>query len=56
MKVIEFAESRLKEELRQNLLGADNERDLSYWSAYLDGAKAQLNEDMRNNDKKEAAR
>ena len=40
-----FAETRFVEELRQNVLGADNDRDIQYWRAYLDGAKAQAEED-----------
>ena len=47
MSVIEKAESRLQEEIRQNDLGADNGHLLAYWSAYLDGAKAQRTEDMK---------
>ena len=41
MSVIEKAEARLQEEIRQNDLGADNGNLLAYWSAYLDGARAQ---------------
>jgi hypothetical protein len=44
MTVIERAEQRLAEEERQHELGADNRYDLHYWAAYLDGARAQLNE------------
>lgn len=44
MSVIERAEQRLAEEERQHELGADNRYDLHYWSAYLDGARAQLRE------------
>ena len=44
MAVIEKAEARLQEEIRQNDLGADNGHLLAYWSAYLDGARAQMNE------------
>ena len=44
MKVIERAEQRLKEEERQHILGAENEHDMAYWAAYLDGARAQLKE------------
>jgi len=44
MSVIEKAEQRFDEEARQNRLGADNEHVLSYWAAYLDGARAQLRE------------
>ena len=41
MTVIEFAEKRLQEEIHQNDLGANNGHLIAYWSAYLDGAKAQ---------------
>ena len=44
MSVIELAEKRLQEEIRENDLGADNGHLLAYWSAYLDGARAQMNE------------
>ena len=44
MSVIERAERRLQEEIRQNDLGADNGHMIAYWSAYLDGAKAQKTE------------
>ena len=44
MTVIESAEKRLQEELHQNDLGADNGHLIAYWSAYLDGAKAQKSE------------
>lgn len=44
MSVIERALERLKEEERQNRLGADNDDTLRYWAAYLDGAKAQMEE------------
>lgn len=44
MSVIEKAEARLQEEIRQNDLGADNGHLLAYWAAYLDGARAQLKE------------
>ena len=44
MSVIERAEKRLQEEIRQNDLGADNGHLLAYWSAYIDGARAQKNE------------
>ena len=47
MSVIERAEKRLQEEIRQNDLGADNGHLLAYWSAYLDGARAQREEDIR---------
>lgn len=43
--VIEFAEQRLAEEIRQNDLGADNMDDIRYWVAYLDGARRQKKED-----------
>lgn len=42
--VIEFAEQRLAEEIRQNDLGADNMDDIRYWVAYLDGARGQKKE------------
>lgn len=45
MNVIERAEQRLNEEERQHTLGAENEHDIAYWAAYLDGARAQLKED-----------
>ena len=44
MTVIQKAEQRLQEEIRQNDLGADNGHLLAYWSAYLDGARAQKRE------------
>lgn len=44
MTVIEQAERRLQEEIRQNDLGADNGHLLAYWAAYLDGARAQKRE------------
>lgn len=44
MTVIEKAEHGLAEEERQHELGADNRYDLHYWAAYLDGARAQMNE------------
>ena len=44
MTVIQKAEQRLQEEIRQNDLGADNGHLLAYWSAYLDGARAQKKE------------
>ena len=44
MSVIEFAEKRLQEEIRENDMGAENGHLLAYWSAYLDGARAQRNE------------
>lgn len=40
-----FAEARLADEIRQNELGLDNAHDIQYWRAYLDGAKAQAEED-----------
>ena len=40
-----IAETMLAEELRQNALGADNDRDIQYWRAYRDGAVAQAEED-----------
>jgi hypothetical protein len=45
MTAIERATERLAEEERQNALGADNEQDIRYWAAYLDGARAQKKED-----------
>ena len=45
MTVIERALQRLAEEERQYDLGVDNTRDICYWSAYLDGARAQKRED-----------
>ena len=42
--VIQFAEDRLADEVRQRELGLDNSHDVQYWAAYLDGAKAQLKE------------
>lgn len=44
MSVIEKAEKRLQDEIRQNDLGADNGHLLAYWAAYLDGARAQRKE------------
>ena len=44
MNVIEFAEKRLQEEIHQNDLGANNDYDIRYWRAYLDGARAQNRE------------
>lgn len=44
MSVIERAEQRLQEEIRQNDMGADNGHLLAYWAAYLDGARAQKRE------------
>lgn len=48
MAVIERAEQRLQEEIRQNDLGSDNGHLLAYWAAYLDGARAQAKEDAKN--------
>ena len=42
--VIEAAEARLHEAETQNRLGFDNDNDLLYWAAYLDGARAQKRE------------
>lgn len=56
MSVIEFAEKRLKEEEHQHDLGADNAHDIAYWAAYLDGANAQLKEDLKAMLKYEEAR
>lgn len=47
MSVIEYAENRLQEEIRQNDLGANNDHLIVYWSAYRDGANAQLKEDLK---------
>lgn len=47
MTIIQFAEKRLNEEIHENDLGAYNEGLLAYWSAYLDGARAQREEDIR---------
>lgn len=44
MSVIERAEQRLAEEERQHETGADNQCNLNYWAAYLDGARAQKKE------------
>ena len=43
--VLKYAWRRLKEEERQNRLGADNDHVVAYWSAYIDGATAQIKED-----------
>lgn len=45
MTVIKFAEARLKEENEEALNGAENKGLIAYWAAYLDGAKAQCEED-----------
>lgn len=42
--VIAFAEDRLADEVRQRELGLDNDHDIQYWAAYLDGAREQLKE------------
>lgn len=55
MSVIEFAEKRLQEEIRENDMGADNGHLLAYWSAYLDGARAQRNELTRFPSKRKEA-
>ena len=54
MSVIEFAEKRLQEEIRENDMGADNGHLLAYWSAYLDGARAQKKELTTDPSRKEA--
>ena len=54
MSVIERALERLKEEERQNRLGADNDDTLRYWAAYLDGARAQKKELTTYPSRKEA--
>lgn len=43
MTVIEFAEHRLQDEIKENDHGADNGHLIAYWTAYLDGARAQTN-------------
>lgn len=48
MAVIERAEQRLQEEIRQNDLGSDNGHLLAYWAAYLDGARAQKKESAKD--------
>lgn len=55
MSVIEFAEKRLSEELHQNDLGAKNDYAIDYWRAYLDGARAQMNELTRFPSKRKEA-
>lgn len=55
MSVIEFAEKRLQEEIRENDMGADNGHLLAYWAAYLDGARAQRNELTRFPSKRKEA-
>lgn len=40
-----FAETRIEEETRQAQLGADNANDIRFWAAYIEGAKAQAEED-----------
>ena len=52
--VIEKAEARLQEEIKENDLGADNGHLLAYWAAYLDGARAQLRELTTYPSRKEA--
>lgn len=42
--VLKYAWRRLEEEERQNRLGADNDHAIAYWSAYIDGATAQIKE------------
>lgn len=56
MSVIERAEQRFAEEERQNRRGADNDHDLAYWAAYLDGTRAQNEEDLKAMLKYEEAR
>ena len=55
MSVIEFAEKRLREELHQNDVGANNDYAIDYWRAYLDGARAQMNELTRFPSKRKEA-
>lgn len=46
--VIEYAEHSLTDAERQYNLGSEYARsDMSYWAAYLDGARAQKKEDDR---------
>ena len=52
VSVIAKAEQRLQEENQQFLMGADNEQDVAYWAAYLDGARAQ----QKEHEKQEAMR
>lgn len=40
-----FAKERLADESKQSELGANNDNDIRYWAAYIDGAKAQAEED-----------
>ena len=54
MSVIEFAEKRLQEEIRNNDMGAENGHLLAYWRAYLDGARAQKKELTTYPSRKEA--
>ena len=56
MSVIEFAEKRLQEEIHQNDLGANNDYAIDYWRAYLDGARAQMNELTRFPSKRKEAK
>ena len=44
MTVIEFAERRLQDEIKEKDHGAENGHLLAYWAAYLDGARAQMKE------------
>ena len=44
MTIIQYAEKRLKEEIHQNDLWANNDYAIDYWRAYLDGARAQMRE------------
>ena len=44
MNVIEFARKRLNEEIMN---GNEDDYDIRYWVAYLDGAVAQKKEDER---------
>lgn len=54
MNVIERAEQRLNDEIRQHELGLDNVDDIQYWLAYLDGARAQKKELTTYPSRKEA--
>lgn len=40
-----FAETRIAEEVKQSELGADNANDIRFWAAYIEGARAQAEED-----------
>lgn len=46
-RTIDLARARLENEEKQNRLGLDNDHNITYWAAYMDGAIAQFKEDMR---------